>query len=283
MKSDYHSNYDRISKTMLTHFSKSVNDYWRYYVAEQEKPPGPKRQMVIGSAVHKIVLEKTKPLEAMAIYPNNCFKSNGAINPKPARQFEEDNQDKFVVRDRDAELIMSICNAIYKHELGSLVCHPDAVFEKPQFWTCPHSKLDCRLMCDFYLDVGDEIIAYDLKTTEDIYPVGIKRTSKTFKYWLQDAHYSAGLQEIFGKPVRFKFWFVEVAWPFRIAPYEYPPQSRETAVTAYRSLMKRLAECYANDSWKDDWTTKTNFLELSPWDVDSVSPEVELEGFDDDE
>lgn len=254
---------------MLTHFCKSVNDFYRYYVEGTESPPAPKRQMVIGSAVHKILLERTAPMDCLAIYPDDCLKSNGHINPVPAKKFEEANADRFVVKREDAELIISVCDSVESHELSGLLANDEAVFETPQFWKCEHSGLDCRLMCDFYFDMGDYILAYDLKTTETIYPARIKRTCKDFKYWLQDAHYSAGLKTLFGKPVHFKFWFVEITYPFRIAPFEYLPQARETANTFYRGMMKRLAECYRNNSWDDDFTQKVNYLNLEPWEVDA--------------
>lgn len=281
----YHSDYKRISKTMLTHFVKSRNDYWRYYIQFLEQPPAPKRQMVIGSVVHKVLLERVAVTDAIAAYPNTCFKSNGAINPVPARKFESEcaESGKYAMKQSDADLVWQVCGAVYDHELGDLIGNDEAVFETPQYWTDEKTGLDCRLMCDFYLDMGDYILAYDLKTTEDIYPIGVHRTCKTFKYWLQDAHYSSGMETIFGKPVRFKFWFVEVGKPFRIAPYEYIPQARETGRQAYHAMMAQLEECYRTNCWEDPWTQEVNQLNLSPWDVDSYVEEPELVGFDDEE
>jgi hypothetical protein len=277
MKTEYHKNYGRISKTMLGHFAKSSSDYYRYYVAKTESPPAPKRQMNIGSAIHAILLEGS-PLEvAVKVYPESCLKSDGSLNGKPAAKFREDNPEAFCIKQEDADIVTATCDAVMAHELGDLVSHPDAVFELPQEWTCETTSLPCRMMADWFIDMGDHVLAYDLKTAEDIYPVGIRRTCKTLKYWLQDAHYSSGLEAIFNKPVRFRFWFVEIAHPHRIAPYEYDPRSREIGQTAYKRLMTSLAECYQAGEWVDGWTQKVNTLVINPWDVDEATENDEVE------
>lgn len=271
MSDSYHKNYRRVSKTMLGHFLTSKDDFNRYYVAQTDEPPAPKRQMVIGSAVHAMALERKVFSDICAIYPESCFKSNGAINPKPAREFERENADKYVLRANDAETVLSTVDAIENHALGQLLATPEAVFEQQYEWTDDKSGLDCRMMVDFSIDMGDHVLAYDLKTTERVYPADIKRTCRQFKYWLQDAHYSSGLETIFGKPVTFVFWFVEVKHPYRIARWQYNQIGRDNANTAYRSAMQDLAKCYASGDFADEWTTETNWLDLNPWEVGADS------------
>lgn len=275
IEQQYHA-HPSVSKTKLNHFATSTLDYWHYHVAKDIPVPPPKKHMVVGSAVHDVLLEGGCPDQRIAIYPEDCLKSNGAINPKPSREFEQANADRYVMKEDAAEIVRLACEAVREHELGALVSHPEAVFEKPIFWTCPHTGLECRAKPDFYLDMGDRILAYDLKTTEQIYPAAFARTAKQFRYWLQDAHYSTGLRTIFEKPVEFRFWVVEVKRPFRISPREYDPPSREIADDAYKHMMERLAQCYQTNEWRDEWTRKTTFLTLGPWDVES-SDELEFE------
>lgn len=265
--SDYHKDFQHISKTMLGHFCKSANDYARYYVTCEVDPPAPKRQMVIGSAVHKILLERTAFDDCVAVYPDSCLKSNGAINPKPAGEFLEENLGKFVMKSNDAEVVRASVDAARLHPLGELLGNDDAIFEKSYRWTDLASQLKCRMQVDISEDVGDYILAYDLKTTEDIYPGAIRRTCKRLRYWLQDAHYSNGLETLFGKPVKFVFWFLEILPPHRIARWEYNPQSRESAQTARAQILDRLSDCYETGVWSDDWTRQTNYLTLDPWEV----------------
>jgi hypothetical protein len=277
MSRSYHQNYSRISKTMLGHFAKSPADFARYYVYQTETPPSPKRQMVIGSAIHAILLERTPIEVAVKVYPASCLKSDGSLNGKPAASFREDNPEAFCMKEADALIVQSACDAVMEHELGELIDHPDAVFELPQEWTCPITGIDCRLMADFYIAFDDYVLAYDLKTTEDIYPAGVKRTAKTLKYWLQDAHYSSGLETIFGKPVKFRFLFLEINHPNRIAPWEYEPRSREICKSAYVRLMERLKACRDANYWPDEWTQQVNHFVVNPWEVDEATEDAEVE------
>lgn len=276
---EYHAD-DSVSKTKLNHFAKSTLNYWHYHVAKDIAPPAPKRQMVIGSAVHDVLLEGGDPDTRIAVYTDDCFKKDGtSLNPKPAASFREANPEKYVMKAGDGLLVRAACDAVMEHELGDLIRDPEAVFETPIFWECEQTGLKCRAKPDFYIDMGDRILAYDLKTTEDIYPPEFARTAKRFRYWLQDAHYSAGLRAQFGKPVEFKFWVVEVKQPFRISPREYDGHSRDVANQAYRNLMGQLAECYRTNEWRDKWTRKTTYLTLGPWDVD-ISEELEFDDAD---
>lgn len=275
-KGSYHGDYGRVSKTMLGHFLKSRSDYHRFYVAKTQLPPSPKRRMVVGSAIHAILLDRVAIDDAVKCYPASCLKSDGSLNPKPASQFRVDNPDSFCMKQADYDLVHGACEAVRAHELGKLIEHPDAVFEIPQQWTCRHTGLECRMMADWFIELDDLVLCFDLKTTEEIYPAGVSRTCKTLKYWLQDAHYSAGLESIFGKPVFFKFWFVEVGEPHRIAPYEYDPRSRELAASCYQNRMQELSDCYASGDWRDDWEKTVSQLIINPWEVDGATLDEEV-------
>jgi hypothetical protein len=275
-KESYHNNFDRQSKTMLGHFLKSRSDYAAYYVYRTTKPPEPKRPMVVGSAVHALLLDGMDFEDIIAVYDERCFKKDGkSLNPKPAADFRDLNADKYIMKQQDARLVLDVVDAVAVHELGEVLAVAGNVFETPAEWDCPYSGLKCRMMPDLYCDMGDYILAYDLKTTEDIYPVGIKRTSKRFQYWLQDVHYSTGLNALFNKPVRFAFWFVEVPAPHRIARWEYPQAAKEVQLEVYEKLMTDLAKCHETGDWRDPWQVGSNMLEFGPWDVEL--PEEELE------
>lgn len=283
LKLAYHRDYTRISKTMLGHFCKSRFDYYRYFVEKSVPPPKPKRVMQVGSAIHAILLEKKEISDVVKVYPASCLKSDGSLNGKPAAKFREDNPDAFIMKDADYDLVLGACAAVRSHALGELIEHPEASFEEPRRWVCNKTGMGCRMMADFYVELDDRVVCYDLKTTEDIYPTGVARTCKLMKYWLQDAHYSAGLESVFGKPVSFKFWFVEIQEPHRIAPYEYDPRSREIAKTAYENIMRELSECYTLGDWRDEWEKTTSQLLLNPWEVGQSTIDEEVAYVGDDE
>jgi hypothetical protein len=283
----YHKNYSSISKTMLSTFIRSPYEYYRYYVKQDLSPPGPKKQMLIGSAAHAILLEKMMFTEVVAVYGHECFKRDSktkeiinSLNPKTAAEFREANSDKICLKPDECEHVFNIVEAVRNHELGQLISDPQAKFEQEIYWKCEETGLQCRCCPDFHIDMGDHVLCYDLKVTEQIYPNLFNKVANRFGYWLQEQHYGAGLIAHYGKPVVFKFWAVEAGGFLRVVPYEYDTPSRENARTAYLSAMDRLARSYADDLWTDAWTSKVQFLTLSPWDL-AMQDDEELE-FDDD-
>lgn len=279
----YHGDYEHLSKTMLTQFMDDRVKFEAYYVSKTRNPPdlSAKSNVSIGDVVHQCLLEGKDMDQVAVTYPEDCFKSNGHLNPKPAKEFRERFEGYHILKDIEWRRCINTVNAVLRHDLGKVLGTPGTVFEQPIRWTDPTTGVKCRCKPDFMFEDTDKVICYDLKVTEVIYPKQWRKVSRNFKYWLQDAHYSSGLAEVTGKPVQFVFWAVESMWPHRIVRYEYDKISRERAGGAYLKALQDLDACRKSGDWKEDWEKQNNELLLSPWEVDEE--EEELEGFDDDE
>jgi len=265
---------------MISDFMNSREDFFHYYVAQDWMPESKtKRHVSIGDCCHKILLEAKQVDDVCIPLPDDCLKSNGHINPKPAEEFRLQNPDVHIFKLEDYERIHEIVASVRSHELGKLINDQDAEFEQVYHWTDSDTGLDCRMKADFACALESKVVVYDLKFTESIYPDQYAKIAKRFRYWLQDAHYSSGMMHLYGKPVVFTFWTVESQFPYRIAPRQYSPTSKDIARDAYSKVMKQIADCHKADDWRDDWTIGTTFLEMSPWDVNDS--DRELEGFDD--
>lgn len=255
-----------------------------YYVTRQVPVPdiSGKRDVQIGTLVHKCLLEKKDPADLVVFYPQDCLKSNGAINPKPASEFRErmQLQGKTVVKDDVYHQLIMTCNAVIAHDLGRLIEREDVQFEVPIFWTDTMTGQPCKARPDFMFTDEEVVVCCDLKVTQTIHPKAWARTARKLMYWLQDAHYSSGLSTIHGKPVQFVFWVVEACWPYRIACYEYDQISRERSFEAYNRIIRDLKSCHDSGDFSESWEQEKQYLLLEPWDVDG-SDEEELEGFDD--
>lgn len=277
----YHADFSRISRSMLSVFIDSKDDYRRIFVDKSQPPKKPTTEMVVGKAVHAMCLEGKTVDEVVVRYPLDCYKKNGHLNPTPARAYEAQVPDRMVVRDRDYEAIMDISANVLNSPLNGLLTDPAAIFEQTYIWNDKATGLPCRCRVDFALDVGTHVMAYDLKNTALFYPAAFKRVARRLRYWLQDAHYSEALEDHFGKPVKFKFWLIETTSPFRLRCVEYDTPSRDMARTWRSRIMKELAGCLHTRKWDDAWLKETTTLSVAPWD-EEIGDE-ELEGFDDDE
>lgn len=279
---EYQSLVDLLSATQLKDFYRDVSLFNRRYVERSEEVPdlSSKRAVMIGDLVHQALLEKKSIGDLVEFYPDDCYKSNGTLNPKPAADFRErmQIQGKFVVKDDDFKRIVGACNSVMRHDLGALINFPDVEFEKPVFWTDSGTGIKCRCKPDFMYVDENEVLCYDLKVSEAVSPNSWERISKSMLYWLQDAHYSSGLAHVYQKPVRFVFWVVESVAPHRVVKYEFDAISRERGSESYVALLHDLQSRRDTNSWQEDWEEGINYLTLNPWDVKQT--EEELEGFD---
>ena len=280
---EYHAMLDVLSATTIkTGYRQQWELYDQRYVSQTAPPPDLSNniRVQIGSLVHAILLEQAEPADKITHYPADCFKSNGAINPKPAAAYRElmADQGKTVLKDEDYHRVVSICNSVMTQPLGDLVMDPTATFETAVFWSDSTTELKCRCKPDFMFEDDDSVTIYDLKVSESASPDQWARVAKNQLYWLQDAHYSSGVAHTTGKPVAFKFWVVEAVAPYRVGCYHYDPISRERAGEAYQRLLGELNRRYQEDDWVSDWTREPTVLTLDAWDVNL--PEEELEGFD---
>jgi hypothetical protein len=122
----------------------------------------------------------------------------------------------------------------------------------------------CKCKPDIAGDVGEYWLVYDLKFTDAIKQ--FPRSSRQFKYWLQDAHYSAVIAELTGKPVLFKFIVAETVFPYRVSIHSYNPIKREMAAKYHKSKLLDLAACLRTNIWKDNFEED---LPLSEWDCEA--------------
>jgi hypothetical protein len=221
------------------------------------------KQLVTGSVCHAVLLE-SKPLEeCFVVYPEECLKSDGSINGKPAAKFRENHPDAIGFgKAHELAEIERVLKAVKRHQLGRLIEQADQR-EQEVHGIYKGRAIKCKP--DFYVPG----IIYDLKFMEDVSLPAIKRSFKNFMYWMQDAHYSA----VVGDNPGFRFWLVETKYPYRIKSVVYDERSREIGRDQWRRAMDCFIEAEQSDEWVDDVAIE---LTLNPWDM----PDTEEEALD---
>lgn len=155
--------------------------------------------MVIGSAVHKLVLEADDFYKEFAIMPDFNLRTNEGKNLKA--MFEMDNVGKTVIKQSDYDLAVSCAGAVRKEAEQFLV---GGVAEKAFFAELEGVQVKCKP--DYYIEsLG---IVVDLKVVQDASPDGFVKQCANFGYYLQQALYTHVLREN-GKEVN-NFLFVAV-------------------------------------------------------------------------
>ncbi len=251
----YHEDISELTKTQLMTFGRSRVRFYHTYITKQLKQPKKKTTMV-GSVCHAVLLED-KPLnDVFKVYPASCLKSDGAINSKPAEAFRADNPDcENFGKLKDELQILSVLAAVRESQLAPLI---EAAHEREETHYGEYNGRAIKCKPDFY----SPGIIYDLKFTATADDPDIARNFRNFKYWLQDAHYSACVG---GDPV-FRFWVVETSFPYRIKSRCYNVPGRENAREKWVKMMDEFIIAENSNNWEDETHVE---YDVSPWDVDA--------------
>lgn len=261
MTDSYHSDYGSVSKTMLNLFCDSPKLYEETYLKRTLPTKEPTSPMIVGTVLHGVLLEGKKPNELYQVYPDDCLKSNGAINPKPATEFRKSIFPAVAIKEKEAQGIQDAIEAVEASPIA------DAVAQSTELEKAHYADLyglPCRCKPDIACDMGDHWLVWDLKFC-DPSPAHFFRSAKSFRYFLQDAHYSAVLTAETGKPVVFRFFAFEPVYPFRLQAYWYEPRQREIAQDFHRTKIADLRKCMATGDWSDKWS---NAIPLNEWHLD---------------
>ena len=123
-------------------------------------------------------------------------------------------------------------------KIGQWLTH-DSKIEHAIYWVDEETGVRCKCRPDFLCQKPGFALTLDLKTTTDVTPAEFQRKVETMGYWMQDAHYSAGVKSVTGLDPMFLFVAVENEWPFDCAAFEIHPNNRSQARLA-RALQPRI-------------------------------------------
>lgn len=276
-QAEYHVSTEHVTRTQLKTFIESREDYYHQYVKKDVPREEPSKAMLDGQVLHAVLLESKPLVDIVVPYPKFCLKSNGAINPTAAREFEANNAGKYCVKLDEFERLVKLIDAVSQTELFHLVASAHCR-EHTFFGEFEGRKIKAKM--DFVGELDEAVCVYDLKFVENHSPALFTRNCRRLRYWLQDAHYSAVMRANTVKPVRFRFCAVECAFPYRLNWYEYDPRSREIANDAWARAMNDLISCEASGEYVD---SHQHTLTVERWDLGDLADaeEEELVGFSD--
>lgn len=165
-------------------------------------------------------------------------------------QFEQDNAGRQLVSFDDYATCQAQLAAVAQQpELAELLqC---GVGEASIFWIDDATGIYCKARPDWLPQTdGGTITPLDLKTCADESPSGFGRAAARLRYDLQDAHYTAGIEAVFGLHVKnFVFGAVSSKPPILAVPYILTDEIRDQGREERLELMQRLAWCRSENQW----------------------------------
>lgn len=255
---DYHEDTSELTKTALTVFCQSPVEYYHTYVTKLMQPKQATAPMIDGVVLHAMMLEKKSIDQVVGVYPPDCINKVGGLIGANTKKHRAANPHLYWMKAQDRDHIQETYERLKDTAIA------DAIAECSEFEKTMRAKvygMPCKCRPDIAGDIGPYWVAYDLKFTPSIHQ--FPQSSRQFRYWLQDAHYSAVIRELTGKPVVFKFIAAETVFPYRVSIRSYNQIKREMAAKYHKGKVLSLQACLASGVWEDRFDED---LPLSEWD-----------------
>lgn len=262
---EYHADHSAVSKSMLWKFRRRVSAYHREFVLGEKPPFAATRAMNLGDLTHAALLEPYRLATDYVAYPDHVLGTNGAASTKAAKEFRDEHESagRVVLKAEDFAAASAMVESV-RTAIGPWLDVP-AKIEHALYWVDSASGVRCKCRPDWLVLNEGAAFVLDVKTTTDVSPDEFRRKVETFGYWLQDAHYSAGVRALTGIDPTFLFVVVETEWPWQCAVYRIDDNARAKGEIVYRDLLAQLAERHRDGNWKDEWEGVVNSLDLRPW------------------
>lgn len=237
---DYHKT-DAVGKSVLDNIHKSP----AHMKAAKDKIPGP--PLILGSALHCAVLEH----ETF----NNRFIVEPDIDKRTKAGKEEYAVFLIAMKKKGNPIILTQNQLDVVNKMTeSLSNHPriKSLFENGQpetsiFWE--ENTLPCKCRPDWIINKGEYVI--DLKTTQDASPEGFAKSMANYRYHVQDAWYSRGVQVAYGQlPKAFIFLAVENKPPHNVGIYSLNQDSKDEGWMVARHDLDKYRD-YIKDPEED--------------------------------
>ena len=252
---EYHS-LDYVSKSHLDEVNKSPFHYWDRYINPDRVVPEPTKQMLLGSAMHTMVLEPELFEKEYLVESANAPKRPTAAQlnaKKPSTQtldaiaywkkFDEKANGKNLISIDDYERLTIMRKRIFDHPAASTILNMSGVTEQSYQWKDSQTGEICKSRPDFH--TSDNTLLVDLKTTEDASMFGFQKSIHSFRYHVQAAWYLRSL----AKAEQFVFIAVEKKPPYLVAVYNASKDMVEAGNRAADKNLALLAECRKSDKW----------------------------------
>lgn len=241
---EYHSKTSHVSKSGLDWVNKSPLHYYANYLDPDREPRKNTAAQIIGSAVHKAILEPNDFSNEYMLAPE--VNKRTTVGRDEYAEFEKRYSGKELISIEIYDTIMRMRDSVMRHPAAMSILS-DGIAEQSLFWVDPLTGANCKCRPDW--QTRSRIIA-DVKSTEDASPEGFGRSAAKYRYHVQGALYLDGYESInYQKAEGFVFIAVEKTPPYAVALYFLRPQDYELGRLEYQANLRTYQQCVITNHW----------------------------------
>lgn len=218
----------------------------------ERKNPPQKDAWDIGTVAHRLILGAGWPIWVVDAYDWRLKKHQDAKKAKRA-------EGLTVINRADLLAAARMARAVSRHPLASAILS-EGKAEQSFYWIDPETGVTCRGRVDLLRD--NAIV--DVKTCADASPAGFARAAAQFRYDMQAANYSEGIEAVTGERLPFVFVCVEKEAPHLVACYQLDDFALERGSRDCAEARRIFAECESSGAWPA-YSTDIETLSLPGW------------------
>lgn len=232
-----------MTKSGLDLIERSPLHFWAAKLDPKREKPEETEALIIGRAIHTATQEYAQFNQEFVVSPGfNRRKNDGKAE---YADFVAKHAGKDILDQDQYNLVMKVREAILNHPLAKRLLMSGYV-ENTYYWTDPDTGVKCKCRPDFLNKLG---IGVDIKSTEDASPDAFGRSATKYRYPVQGAFYTDGLEANGIYLDSFVFIAVEKKPPYAVACYELPSRGYDIGRQQYKANLRTYAECKASNEW----------------------------------
>lgn len=234
---EYHAS-GAVSKSVLDMIHKSPA-YYKYCI---DNPREQTDSMLLGSVVHKLVLEPADFTAEFAVCPE-CDRRTKDGRAAYTAFLDALGDGLTAVPAATYETAMAMARAVKAHPVAARLL-TDGKAEESYFWEQDGIKCSCRP--DWLRNDG---LVVDLKTTKDASPEGFQKSAYNFRYHVQAWWYIHGLRLLGIDATEFIFIAVESAAPYTVSVYAADDLFFKLGEIEAMQDFETYKECMKSENW----------------------------------
>lgn len=256
---DYHRG-PGVSKSGLDLIvERSPLHYWDMVLNPDRPKIEPTPQMVMGSAMHKYVLEPLSFDDEFIVAPEGIDRRTKDGKARWA-EFQLQAAGKSILEPEQLERVRGMANAVLNHPLARRILE-NGKAEQSVYWKDPETGVLCKSRPDWQTDG----LMADLKSTGDASIAEFQRSIHNFGYHRQAPFYLDGWAEVTGdRHTNFVFIAVESLRPYAVAVYAIDDASIAHGRKELRKALDTYARCLVTNTWPG-FGENVTAISLPPW------------------
>lgn len=242
---EYHGYKEAISKSRLSKISICP----AFFKWHEDNPQEQNKEMLEGSAFHKIVLEPDTFEKEFIVSPTFDRRTKEG---KLAYTFfnETVEQGIYVITTEQFNMIRDMKESIMKNPYAVKLIRGNA--EQSMYFKDELTGVNCKVRPDIWRKVGDRIVIVDLKSTRSALPNDFSKDVVKFHYDLQAYMYCYGASKVLNIPIEnvdFVFIAVEKTAPYLINVMQADKYVLQKGEADFREYIGTYAECLKSGNW----------------------------------